>query len=103
MESIWSIKLRAKNKKELVKLIFSKHLDIGCSGPVQTHDGFFEVVAYVNEEQKKELVSTKSASMKVMILEDMMKTGVERQKEVSKGNKDKGSGPRTVKGLGIKE
>ena len=41
--------------------------------------------------------------MKVMILEDMMKTGVERQKEVSKGNKDKGSGPRTVKGLGIKE
>ena len=59
MESIWSIKLRAKNKKELVKLIFSKHLDIGCSGPVQTLDGFFEVVAYVNEEQKKELVSTK--------------------------------------------
>lgn len=103
MESIWSIKFRSKNKKELVKLIFNEHLDIGCSGPVQAPDGFFEVVAYVNEEKKKELVSTKSASMKVMVLEDMMKTGIERQKEVSKGNKLKDSGARTVKGLGIKE
>ena len=103
MESIWSIKFRAKNKKELVKLIFSEHLDIGCSGPVQTLDGYFEIVAYVNEEKKKELISTKSATMKVVVLEDMMKTGIERQKEVSKGNKDKDSGPRTVKGLGIKE
>lgn len=103
MESIWSIKFRAKNKKELLKLIFSEHLDIGCAGPVQTGDGFFEVIAYVNEEKKNELVSRKSTSIKVMILEDMMKTGIERQKEVSKGYKLKDSGSRTVKGLGIKE
>jgi|GEM_PF-3208070 len=103
MESIWSIKFRAKNKKELLSLIFRQHLDIGCGGPSQTVDGFFEVVAYVNEEKKNALVNRKSNSIKVMVLEDMVKTGVERQKEVSKCDKLKDSGSRIVKGLGINE
>jgi hypothetical protein len=103
MESAYSMKFSSKDKKQLLKIIFGEHLDISCSGIVQSADGTFQVVAYVNEEKKKQLLSRKSTSIDVIVLEDMLKTGIERQKEVSQRNRFKDTKRPIIKGLGIKE
>ena len=103
MKSMWSLKFSTKDKKELSKFIFGEHLDVSCSGPTLTKDGNYEVVAYVDERKKKELLSRKSDSMNISVLEDMTKSGVERQKEISKGNRFKDLRSQEVKGFGIKE
>lgn len=102
MDSLWAIKIRSKDVDSLLDLISNEHLDISCGGPSRSDDGFFETVAYVTEEKKNELSSKKSALMEIVELEDMMKTGIERQKEVSKENRFKKSRS-TYQGLGIKE
>lgn len=103
MDSIWSVKLRAKDKTELKRLIFDQHLDISCNGPTRSQDDTFEVIAYVNEDQKKGLLNKRSSSMSVEVLENMTQSGIERQKDVSKGQRFKDSAALKVKGLGIKE
>jgi hypothetical protein len=102
MDSMWAIKLRSKNVNDLLDLIFNEHLDISCGGPSRSDDGFFETVAGVTEEKKNELFHRRSASMEIVELEDMIKTGTERQKEVSKENRFRDSRS-TYQGLGIKE
>jgi hypothetical protein len=102
MDSMWAIKIRSKDVNSLLDLIFNERLDISCGGPSRTDDGFFETVAYVSEEKKNELSSRKSASMEIVELEDMIKSGIERQKELSKENRFKKSSS-TYQGLGIKE
>ncbi len=101
MDSIWAIKIRSKDVNNLLDLIFNEHLDISCGGPSRSDDGFFETIAYVTGEKKNELFN-RSASMEIVELEDMIKTGIERQKEVSKENRFRGSRS-TYQGLGIKE
>ena len=105
MESKWRIKIKSKDKKELVKFVFNEHLDISCGGPVQLEDGTFEIDAYVREEKKKALlnVSSRSNSMKMEIVEDMTENGIERQKEVLKENKFKDLRSANLSGFGIKE
>jgi hypothetical protein len=56
----------------------------------------------VTEEKKNELFNRRSASMEIVELEDMIKTGIERQKEVSKENRFRDS-QSTYHGLGKKE
>jgi hypothetical protein len=102
MDSMWAIKIRSKDVNSLLDLIFNERLDISCGGPSRTDDGFFETVAYVTEEKKNELSSRKSASMEIVELEDMIKSGIERQKEISKENRFKKSSS-NYQGLGIKE
>lgn len=102
MDSIWAIKIRSKDVNDLLDLIFNEHLDISCGGPSRSDDGFFETIAYVTGEKKNELFNRRSASMEIVELEDMIKTGIERQKEVSKENRFRGSRS-TYQGLGIKE
>lgn len=103
MDSMWAIKIRSKDADSLLDLIFNEHLDISCGGPTRSGDGFFETVAYVTEEKKNELFNTRSASMEIIELEDMTKTGIERQREVSKENRFRGIRSSTYQGLGIKE
>ena len=102
MDSIWAIKVRSKNIDTLLDLIFNEHLDISCGGPSRSDDGFFETVAYVTDEKKNELFHRRSAYMEMVELEDMIKTGVERQNEISKENRFRSS-QSTYQGLGIKE
>lgn len=102
MDSFWAIKIRSKDSDNLLDLIFNEHLDISCGGISSADDGFFEIVAYVTDEKKNELLTRRSASMEVIELEDMIKTGVERQKEISKENRFRNS-KSTYQGLGIKE
>jgi len=83
-------------------LIFKEHLDISCGGPTKSDDGFFETVAYVTDEKKNELTDRRSSSIEVVELEDIIKTGVERQKEISKENRFRNTRS-TYQGLGIKE
>jgi hypothetical protein len=103
MNSMWAIKIRSKNVNDLLDLIFNERLDISCGGPSRSDDGFFETVAYVTEEKKNELSNTRSASIEIVELEDMIKTGIERQKEVSMENRFRDSRSMTYHGLGKKE
>jgi hypothetical protein len=102
MDSMWAIKIRSKDVNDLLDLIFNERLDTSCGGPFRSDDGFFETVAYVTEEKKNELFNRRSASMEIVELEDMIKTGIERQKEVSKETKFRDS-QSTYHGLGKKE
>jgi hypothetical protein len=102
MDSMWAIKIRSKDANNLLDLIFNERLDISCGGPRRTDDGFFETVVYVTEEKKKGLFDIRSASLEIIELEDMTRTGVERQREVSKENRFRDVRS-TYHGLGIKE
>ncbi|HXW02984.1 MAG TPA: hypothetical protein VD651_01795 [Nitrosarchaeum sp.] len=104
-DSLWAIQIRSKDLNNLLDLIFNEHLDVSCGGPSRSDDGFFETVAYVTEKKKNELSNRRSASMEIIELEDMFKTGIERQKEVSKENRFSRSraSRSTYQGLGIKE
>lgn len=102
MDSIWAIKIRSKDVNNLLDLIFNERLDVSCGGPSRSDDGFFETVAYVTEEKKNELFNRRSASMEIIELEDMIKSGIERQKEISKENRFRNLRS-TYHGLGIKE
>jgi hypothetical protein len=102
MNSMWAVKIRSKNADDLLDLIFSEHLDISCGGPSKSEDGFFETVAYVSDEKKEKLTNRKSDSIKTEILEDMLKTGIERQRDISKANRFRNS-QSTYHGVGLKE
>jgi hypothetical protein len=65
-------------------------------------DGFFETVAYLSDEKKDQLINRRSDSIKTEILEDMIKTGIERQKDISSANRFRNS-QSTYHGVGIKE
>ncbi len=102
MDSMWAIKIRSKDVNNLLDLIFNEHLDVSCGGPSRSDNGFFETVAYVTEKKKNELFNSRSASVEIVELEDLIKTGIERQKEISKVNRFRDARS-TYQGLGIKE
>jgi hypothetical protein len=102
MNSIWAVKIRSKNADDLLDLIFNEHLDVSCGGPCKSVDGFFETVAYLSDEKKDQLINRRSDSIKTEILEDMIKTGIERQKDISSANRFRNS-QSTYHGVGIKE
>jgi hypothetical protein len=98
----WSVKIRSRDVKSLIKFISKEQLDISCGGPTRSDDGIFEVTAFVGDEKKNDLLNKRSNSMEIITLQNMTQTGIERQKEISEGNRFRDSRS-TVRGLGVKE
>jgi hypothetical protein len=102
MKSMWRIRIKSKDKKNLIKFAFDEHLDISCGGPVLLDNGTFGIDAYVEEEKKNSLLNKRTSLIDTETLEDMSKTGIQRQKQVSKGNRFDDSRSSGVRGFGVK-
>lgn len=109
MEPVWRIKLRSNDKNALVAYIFNERLDTSCGGPKTLKDGTFEIEAFVKDSQKKLITDRKDATIKIEIIDDVIKTATKKQNDVSKHNRylrthSKGSADKLeVRGFGVKE
>ncbi len=109
MEPVWKIKIRSKDKKALMDFIFNERLDTSCGGPKKLDDGTFEIEAYTKDSQKNAIVNRKSNLLDIEIYDDLMKSAIKKQGDISKENRysrTKSADEEhqaVVKGFGVKE
>ena len=98
-QKIMRIALKGSKQETLVELVRKFQLDIwGAGGPRRLHDSII-MEAYVPEEVLDKL---KATGVAFEIIEDATQIGLERQKEVGRGDRFKG-GKIAPRGLGRKE
>jgi hypothetical protein len=84
-------------------------LDTSCGGPKQLDDGTFEIEAYTKDSQKNAIVNRKSNLLDIEFYDDLMKSAIKKQGDISKENRysrtksadEEHQG--VVKGFGVKE
>ena len=103
MEPIWKINIKSKDKFKLIKFVFDNHLDISCGGPIKLDNEEYEIEAYVKEEKKNILFDNKYDFIEIEVVEDLIKKGIELQKDISKQNRFKNKNISELQGFGIKE
>ena len=97
-KKIMRISLNVSNRETLVKFMRDFQLDIG--GVIRSQpDGTLNMEVYTPEEVLNQL---RGAGAVFEIIEDATKIGIERQKEVGRGDRFEG-GKKAPQGLGKKE
>ena len=84
--NVLKILITASNKEILAQLLRENEIDVGCAGGIrQQPDGSIIVEAFVPSSYLDNRLLLKGIEIKV--LAEAVSRGIERQKEVNKGNR----------------
>jgi hypothetical protein len=97
-EVLYRIVVKANDKASLLGMIKDHNISIGGGGPQSLPDGTFSMEAYVPAQTLEQLKNVDAYTLEV--IEDAIKVGKERQKEVGVGDRFS-EGKEVPLGLGV--